>query len=439
MSAPPNRHPSRDEIADIQLRKLKVLVGEILTGRNAFYQAKFAQAGITSADSLSSLSDLTRLPFTTKEELSADQITNPRYGSNLTYPRDQYLRIHQSSGTKGGTPLRWLDTTESWQWIMECWRIIYEMAEVRADDRFFFPFSFGPFLGFWAGFEAAVRFGYFTAAGGGMTTQRRLQFILENDISIIGCTPTYALHMLDVAREQDINLAASSVRMLIVAGEPGGSIPETKRRIEEGWGARCFDHSGMTEVGSLGMECAENPGGVHILETECIAEIINPSTLAPVASGERGELVLTNLGRLGSPLIRYRTGDIVQADTEPCPCGRSLLRLKGGILARADDMVTIRGNNVYPGAVEAVLRSLPWIVEYRADVRHHEGLAVLILTVEPASENLGESATLTEQITQRVKDALNFRPEVQLVPAGTLPRFEMKASRFVIHPVGQKT
>lgn len=439
MSVLPNRHPSRAEIADLQLGKLKVLVGEILAGRNTFYQAKFSEAGITSADSLISLSELARLPVTTKEELSADQIAHPRYGSDLTYTSDKYIRLHQSSGTKGGVPLRWLDTPESWQWIMECWRIIYDMAGVRADDRFFFPFSFGPFLGFWAGFEAAARFGYFTAAGGGMTTHRRVQFILENDITIIGCTPTYALHMLDIAREMNLDLASSSVRMLIVAGEPGGSIPETKRRIEEGWGARCFDHSGMTEVGSLGMECAENPSGVHILETECIAEIINPATLAPVALGERGELVLTNLGRLGSPLIRYRTGDIVQADTEPCPCGRSLLRLRGGILARADDMVTIRGNNVYPGAVEAVLRSLPWIAEYRADVRHHEGLAVLSLTVEPASENLRESVTLAEQITQRVKDALNFRPEVQIVAPGTLPRFEMKASRFVIHPVGQKT
>ncbi len=425
----------RQEIARLQTEKLKAMTAEICK-TNSFYRRKFKQAGFERGSF--SLEELQRLPFTTKDELSADQAQNPPYGSNLTYPLDRYVRMHQSSGTKGGTPLRWLDTPVSWNWLMGLWEVIYDLAGIRSDDRFFFPFSFGPFLGFWTGFEAAVRQGHLTLAGGGMTTPARIKIILDHEITIIGCTPTYALHMAEVAKENKIDLTQSKVRALIVAGEPGGNIRETKQRIEEAWDARCFDHSGMTEIGSLGMECAENPGGIHLIESECIAEILDLKTGQSCAPGEKGELILSNLGRWGSPLIRYRTGDIVCAEPEPCPCGRSLIRLKGGILGRADDMVLIRGNNVYPAALEAIVRRFPEVAEYRAEVSMREGLAVLSLTIE-SDQGIGSNGpSLSERIASAVKDSLNFRPEVNAVRAGTLPRFEMKATRFVIHPSYRK-
>lgn len=415
-----------------QWAKFSAMLAAILPD-NAFQNRKLAASGIHGPGDLPSPEDFARIPFTTKDELLADQEARPPYGTNLTHPLARYCRLHQSSGSRG-RPLRWLDTPESWDWLMRLWGLIYQAAGIRPDDRFFFPFSFGPFLGFWAGFEAAARRGHLTLAGGGMSTPARLRFLLDNQATVIGCTPTYALHMAETARAEGIDLASSPVRALIVAGEPGGSIPATKARIESAWGARCFDHTGMTEIGSLGYECVENPGGVHLNEDECIAELIDPAAGQPVPPGTRGELVLTNLGRWGSPLIRYRTGDLAEADSEPCPCGRSHIRLRGGILGRADDMVLIRGNNVHPSALEAVLRRFPEIGEYRAEVSRRSGLAVLRLEIETAPGGGSNGTDLAGRVESAVKDALNFKPEAAVVPAGTLPRFEMKSSRFHIHP-----
>lgn len=437
------RRLSRESITEIQTEKLTRLVRECASS-NPFYQAKFAEAGLDPErieSQIGSPEALRRLPLTTKADLVEDQRLNPPYGTNLTYPIDRYVRLHQTSGTTG-EPLRWLDTADSWDWLMRCWQVIYDAAGVEASDRFFFPFSFGPFLGFWAGFEAAIRRGNLTLPGGAMATEARLRFMIANEATFVACTPTYALHMAEVAAEQGIDLAASAVRGIVVAGEPGGNIPETRARIETAWGARVFDHSGLTEVGALGFEAVEAPGGLHLIETECIAEIIDPKTAEPVARGERGELVLTNLGRLGSPLIRYRTGDLVQIDTEPSPSPWPFIRLQGGILGRVDSMVIIRGNNVYPSALEAVIRRFDEIGEYRAEVMTRSGLAMLTLTVEArgdlgsnrASSKSGGREDLARRVAESVRESLNFRPEVVIVDRGTLPRFELKASRFIVHP-----
>src|SRR5262249_44062081 len=168
---------------------------------------------------------------------------------------------------------------------------------------------------------------------------------------------------------------ASPVRALIVAGEPGGNVPGTRARIEAAWGARVFDHSGMTEVGPLGIECPEAPGGLHLIESVCLPEVIDPTTGRPVPPGVPGELVLTTFDRPGRPLIRYRTGDLVCADARPCPCGRSWVRLDGGIRGRVDDMIVLRGNNLYPGALQAVLHCFPEVAEYRVEVDRSAPLA----------------------------------------------------------------
>jgi phenylacetate-CoA ligase len=423
-----------DELRDQQLQKLRIGLTEILP-RNRFYTRKLGQ----SPPKLDSLADLAALPFTTKPELIDDQAEHPPYGTNLTYPIGRYCRLHQTSGTSG-KPLRWLDTRESWDWFMQCWRQKYEMIGLRPEDRLFFPFSFGPFIGFWAAFEAACRLGNLSLAGGGLSSSARARFLLEHQATIVCCTPTYGLRLIEVAKEEGIDLSPGpsphrggerrGVRAVIVAGEPGGSIPSVRQRLEEGWGARVFDHTGMTEIGSLGMECAENPGGVHMLETECIPEVIDPATQRAVSPGVEGELVLTNLGRWGSPLIRYRTGDRVVADPAPCPCGRPFMRLKGGILGRTDDMIFIRGNNVYPSAIEDVLRGFPEIGEFRIEVSEQTALAELRLIIEA-----GDRAGLAERVCLAVRDALNFRPEVAIVPPGTLPRSEMK-SRRVVRKIG---
>ena len=396
--------------------------------RNRFYTTKFADAGIDIAG-IRCLEDLRTLPVTTKQELVDSQIQQPPYGANLSFPSTAYARLHQTSGTTG-RPMRWLDTHDSWNWIMECWRQIYLLAGVLKEDRLFFPFSFGPFIGFWAAFEGATRLGNFVIAGGGMSTSIRLQAMVENEATVVCCTPTYALRMAEVAAEDGIDLKECSVRTVIVAGEPGGAIPATRSRIESAWDAQVIDHWGMTEIASLGVESTDRPGGMYLLETEVIAEIVDPETLGPVAPGEVGELLITNLGRIGSPLIRYRTRDLVQAGTDEDPSERQLLWLSGGILGRSDDMVTVRGNNVFPSSVEAVLREIDEVAEFRIDVRTVREMHELCITVEPTAAAADRVQEVAKTVSESLRKRLGFTCGVKTAEPGQLPRFELKGRRF---------
>ncbi|HEX9897693.1 MAG TPA: phenylacetate--CoA ligase family protein, partial [Candidatus Methylomirabilis sp.] len=340
----------REALLQIQLKRLQLMLGPVLE-RNVFYRKKLKEAGLTRARDLRDFADLRKLPFTLKRELSADQTQNPPYGTNLTFPREQHTRIHQTSGTTG-EPLRWLDTDESWKWWARCWATVYRAAGVTSRDRVFFAFSFGPFIGFWSAYEGAQHIGALAVPGGGMSSFQRAKAILDHDISVLVCTPTYALHLAEVAEEEGIRIADSSVNITIHAGEPGASLPGTKSRIETAWNARCYDHAGATELGAWGFECQAQTG-LHVNEGEFICEVIDPATGEPA---EEGELVMTNLGRVGMPVIRYRTGDRVKLDRQPCECGRSFLRCEGGVIGRVDDVFIIRGINVFPSALENIIR-----------------------------------------------------------------------------------
>jgi phenylacetate-CoA ligase len=412
--------------------RLSALIRRI-HGPNPFYTRKFDAAGI-DVTSLNFPDDISRLPLTTKRELIDDQQASPPWGTNLTEPIERYTRYNQTSSTTG-SPLRWVDTNESWQWMLECWKAVYAGARVDARDRIFFPFSFGPFLGFWTAFEAGCQIGAHCIPAGGMTSQVRLSMIETLQPTIICCTPTYALRLLEVAGEMRgaaADLAASSVRALIVAGEAGGSIPSTRRRIESGWGARVIDHHGLTEVGPISFECWESPGTLHLNEDEYVCEVLEPGSDRPVADGERGELIVTNLGRASSPLIRYRTGDIVVRRSGACACGRSFAKLEGGILARADDMVNVRGVNVYPSAVESVVRRFAEVGEYRATVGANGSLRELSVEIELAPGVDGRS-DVAARVAAALRESLGLSVPLRVVEANTLPRFELKARRFVIH------
>jgi len=410
----------------LQRERLRVLLAELRT--NPFYQARFKAAQLN--ETALAAAALERLPFLTKTELQRDQAAVPPFGTNRTYPLNAYNRFNHSSGTSGAGPLRWLDTPDSWAWMARSWSHIFHAAGVRENDRVCFAFSFGPFLGFWTAYEAATRYGVLAFPAGGMSTHARLRFLLDNGITVVCCTPTYALRMAQTAHEEGINIALSPVRMLIVAGEPGGSVPATRARIAGAWGARCVDHYGMTETGPVSFECPSVPGRMHIIESEFIAECVDPATGVPVADGARGELVLTNLGRLGSPVLRYRTGDVVALRASaPCPCGRSFAALEGGILGRVDDMLVVRGVNVYPTAIEDTIRRLP-VAEYRVDVTTVRAMTEIQIRIEadPGEDGLDVARQLSAALTQ----TLGLRVPVELLPAGTLPRFEMKANRWQI-------
>ena len=419
----------RGELAAAQGRRLAQLLAAIY-GRNTFYTRKLDDAGI-EVRSLRLPDDLAKLPLTTKAELNADQERNPPWGTALTEPLEKYTRYCQTSSTTG-RPLRWIDTNENWQWMLECWKAVYRGARVGAGDRVFFPFSFGPFLGFWAGFEAGSQIGLHCIPGGGMSSQIRLAIIESVGATVVCCTPTYALRLAEIAAHERPQrpLAESTVRVLIVAGEPGGSIPATRERIERSWGARVIDHHGLTEVGPVSFECWDAPGFLHVNEGAFIAEVLDPASGTPVPDGAPGELVLTNLGRTASPVIRYRTGDIVVRRSEPCVCGRTWARLEGGILSRVDDMVNIKGVNVYPVGIESVVRRFAEVVEFRSIVSRPGSMRSLRMEIEVAPE--ADGATVASKVAYQLREALGLSVAVHEVEPGTLPRFEMKASRFIV-------
>jgi phenylacetate-CoA ligase len=415
----------RAEIESLQLEALRSLLAALLD-TNPFYSARLRAGGVAAPPS--SLAEFTaRVPFISKRDIVHDQCAHPPYGTNLTYPLPRYTRFTQTSGTTGA-PLRWLDTPESWNWMIDGWTRVLQSAGVHSGDRAFFPFSFGPFLGFWLAFEAAARLGCLTIPGGGLRSAARLRTILDNEVTVLCATPTYALRLAEVAAEENIDLRASKVRAIIAAGEPGASIPATRALLEQRWpGAQVFDHHGMTEIGPVSYECPRRPGVLHVMEPAYLPEVIQPGELTPVPPGETGELVLTNLGRTGSPLLRYRTGDLVRcAAHTPCECGSHEMALEGGILGRTDDMVVVRGVNLYPAAVEHVVRSCG-VGEFRVVITTAHALPDMALHIEPDQED----AAVAPRVESALANAFGLRIPVYAVPAGTLPRFELKAKRWI--------
>jgi phenylacetate-CoA ligase len=418
----------REALRSLQGLRLAELLAAMIR-KNAFYTRKLEAAGVRPAE-LRFPDDLARLPVTTKAELVADQDAHPPWGSALGEPIERYTRYCQTSSTTG-RPLRWIDTNESWQWVLDCWKAVYRAARVGPGDRVFFPFSFGPFLGFWAAFDAGSQVGAHCVPGGGMSSAMRLGLIEAIGATVVCCTPTYALHLAEVAAAEGRALRDSAVRVVIVAGEPGGSIPATRERIETAWGARVIDHHGLTEVGPLSFECWEAPGFLHLNESRFLCEVLDPGTLEPVRDGARGELVVTSLGRSASPVLRYRTNDVVVRRSQPCRCGRTWARLEGGILGRDDDMVSVRGVNVYPAAIESVVRAFPEVVEFRSTVSRSHEMRTLSLEVEPTPSG-GNAGDLAARLGRRLREALGLNVPVRVVAPGGLPRFEMKARRFVV-------
>jgi len=410
--------PNRAEINATQLAQLRKLLATIVPA-NPFYTSKLS--AVRPLDSLDQFRAI--VPFTTKEELAADQRDHPPFGTNFTFPLAQYTRCHQTSGT-GGAPLRWFDDPASWRWMVGNWKQVFHAAAVTNTDRILFAFSFGPFLGFWLAFEAAAEIGCICLPGGGMTSAARLGLMSDCGATVVCCTPSYALRLAEVAREE--NLRISGVRVLMVAGEPGGSVAATREQLHQLWnGARVFDHHGMTEVGPVTFECPARPGVLHVIETSHFAEILVPGTSTPAT---HGELVLTPLGRLGSPVLRYRTGDLVKSSPQPvCACGRSDLALEGGILSRIDDMIVVRGVNIYPTAVDEIIRGAGRVAEYRVHVDTSRPLVELRIEVEP----IGPAEVVRAELEKALNRAFAMRIPVQCVAPGALPRFELKAKRWV--------
>ncbi|MEZ6008323.1 MAG: AMP-binding protein [Planctomycetota bacterium] len=423
----------REELRRLQGHRLARAVERAYAG-SAFHRRLFDEHGVTPGD-IRGYDDLVKLPFTTRDAWMDSQAANLPYGEMLLRPAESAIRYHTTSGTTGRMPLRVLDGRTDWKWIAECWCYAFHGFGIRPHDIVFFAFSYGTFIGFWGAHYACEKMGCLVLPSGNMTTQGRVELIEQMGATVVCATPTYALRLAQEARDMGIDLPGGSVERLILSGEPAGSIPASKRLIEEQWGAKAADTAGMTEIGTIMMFESENqPGGCHILEDHFIEEVIDPETGRSLDYGEQGERVVTSFGRSSLPLIRYRTRDLViKVPHTTSSCGRTWDLYDGGIRGRVDDMLLIRGTNVYPRAVEAIVREYPAVDEFQIYLWTKDGIRDEIAVrceVRAGFEDQWDAVArrLREDLSSNT-EGLGF--DVERVGAGTLPRFELKARRVL--------
>ena len=423
----------RERLEALQLAKLRRQC-EWAAARSPWYRRRFTSDAFDPGQ-LNSLDDLRRIPILTRDDWMTSQEAKPPYGEIPVLGGEEAIRVHTTSGTTGRGPLRALDSRKDWAWIAEMWCYGIWGCGIRPLDTAYIAFGYGSFIGFWGLHYAMEKVGVLNVPGGAQTTESRVLQIVDFGATVVAATPTYALRLAQEAARLDIDLHGSAVSRLILSGEPAGSIPQTKALIEELWGAKAFDTAGMTEIGTIMVfECAHQPGGTHIIEDHVIEEVLDPVTLEPVGVGERGERVVSSFGRGTIPLLRYRTGDLVcRVPASACSCGRGFDIYEGGILGRVDDMKVIRGTNVYPRAIEAIVREYPEVDEFQTVISHEEIRDEITLRVEMKPDWPAESwGQLCDSLHRRLGHAhegLNFR--IERAGPGALPRFELKAKRMI--------
>jgi phenylacetate-CoA ligase len=420
---------ARSALTRLQLRRLREQVHHAVR-HSPFYRRKLRAARVDPA-SIRTLDDLRRLPFTTKDELKANQAERPPWGDVLAVPLGDVVRVHLTSATTG-RPLAFLDTAADWHGFYHSYARSLHAFGVRRTDMVMAAFSYGPWIGYWSGFYAAQDLGALVYPVGGLSTEQRLDALLTYPITVLGCTPSYALFLAEHAARKGIDLARDTrLRITWHTGEPGASIPATRAKIEAAFGARAFDLPGLTEIAAWGFECDARAGLTHVHEDYVYPEVLDDEG-RPVKPGERGELVFTSLYRKAMPLLRYRTRDVVQLADRRCPCGRTLVAFEGGVLTRLDDMKKVRGIIVYPRRVEELVRPHRGVDEFQIVFRRRDGLDDILLRVDPSpSLAVGERAGLGDTLAKDLQLGLGIRVSVDVGEPGSLPRWDHKARRVL--------
>ncbi|UCE48928.1 MAG: hypothetical protein JSW47_02060 [Phycisphaerales bacterium] len=421
----------RERLRALQLKKFRRIF-QWTYDHSEFHRSLYKAAGIEPAD-IRSLEDVEHVPKVEKAMLRDMQSKVPfPYGDALCVPIEDVTELHQTSGT-AGQPVYQPDTWQDWEWWSECWCYVLWAQGYRPSDRVFIPFGYNIFVAFWAGHYAAEKIGCEVVPGGVLETRDRVLKIQELNATAMMSTPTYALGMADTARDElGIDPASLTISKITCAGEPGASIPSTKRRIERAWGARVYDHAGATEIGAWSYECAEQPGAIHVNEAFFLAEIEDLETGEIIHEpGRRGKLIITALDRQAMPCIRFDSKDVAQWTSDPCPCGRSFRMLEGGIIGRADDITKVKGVLLAPSAVEEVVRSFDGLGnEYKIVVDRVGHMDRITLQVELAPKAQEQRQLLETKLKDRLRLKTNLRYDLEFHPHGTLPRYQVKASRF---------
>jgi phenylacetate-CoA ligase len=421
---------SREAMRKLQARKLRAIVQQAWD-HSLFYRKKFEEASLTP-DKIHSVEDVSRLPFITKEDLRQRQEASPPWGDILTLKAEECQRVHLTSGTTG-KPLKILDTAEDWSKFCHIYaRNLYAYG-IRKMDMVMPAFSFGPWIGFWAGYYACQEIGCLLFASGGMKTEQRLDALLTYPITVLGCTPSYAIHMADVASKSGINLSQQAkIRISWHTGESGAAVPAVRKKIEEAYGCKAFDFLGSTEIGPWGFNCEFQSGLTHVNEDWAYPEVLHLETDEPVGPGGTGELVLTNLERRANPFLRYRSRDIVQVADRRCPCGRTLFSLEGSVRGRLDDMKKVRGIIVYPSKVEEIIREFKEVEEFQVLFKRIHDLDEILVRIDPVPElERGFYSSLRGRLEKALQIGLGIRTSVEILESGSLPRWDHKAKRII--------
>lgn len=422
----------QEQIRELQLRKFRRIF-EWAYSRSRFHRELYQKAGLNPGE-LRTLQDTTMVPKVEKSMMRSIQGKEPYpYGDMLCVPLEEVTEFRQTSGTTG-QPVYQPDTWEDWEWWSECWAYILYAQGYRSSDRVFIPFGYNVFVAFWAGHYGAEKLGCEVVPGGVLNTEARVLKMQEVRATAIMGTPTYILSMADVARKK-LGLDPPKdlwVRRITCAGEPGASVPSTKQRIQEAWGAKVFDHVGATEIGAWSYECEEQPGGLHVNEAMFLVQIEDLETGQLIEEpGKPGRMVITAFDRLAQPCVRFDSKDIIMWSKEPCPCGRSFRLIQGGVLGRADDITKVKGVLLAPTAIEDVVRSIPELGdEYEVVVSREEDTDRISLKVELEPWAESRQKEVLNRLLQELRLKTNLGYEISFYPYGSLPRYEVKARRF---------
>jgi len=437
MESLPYWNPVLETLSLERLRKLQFMkfkrIFKWTYERSRFHRSLYRDAGISPED-IRSLDDIKYIPKVEKSMMRDIQGKEPYpYGDALCVPLEDVTEFHQTSGTTG-QPVYQPDTWQDWEWWAECWSYILWAQGYRPTDRVFIPFGYNVFVAFWAGHYAAEKIGCEVVPGGVLDTKARILKIKELRPTAMMGTPTYMLNMAESAKSKlGIDPSSLGIRKITCAGEPGASIPSTKKRIQDAWGAKVYDHAGATEIGAWSYECESQPGGIHINEAMFLVEIEDPETGELIEElGRPGKMVITALDRMAQPCIRFDSKDIIELSPDRCPCGRSFRILKGGVLGRSDDIIKVKGVLLAPSAIEEVVRGIDGLGdEYQIIVRRIRDIDQIFLRVEILPDRTGERERIETELIDQLRIKTNLRYDLEFHDYGTLPRYEVKAKRLV--------
>ena len=421
----------QEKIKMLQLGKFKKIF-RWAYDHSRFHRKLYDDAGI-KPDDIRSFEDIRRVPRVEKSMMRDIQRKEPfPYGEALCVPLDEVTIFRQTSGTTG-QPVYQPDTWQDWEWWMECWSYILWSQGYRPQDRVFIPFGYNIFVAFWAGHYAAEKIGCEVIPGGVLDTKARILKIQELQATAMMGTPTYILGMAETARtKMDIDPSKLPINKITCAGECGASIPSTKRRMEEAWGAKVFDHAGATEIGAWSFECADQPGGLHVNEAMFLVEIEDVQSGEIIEEpGRRGKMVITALDRIAQPCVRFDSKDVIEWAPEPCSCGRTARLIKGGVVGRADDITKVKGVLLAPSAIEEVVRSVKGLGdEYEVIVEKVGDADQIKLRVEVLPEAEDQCTLIESELVDQLRLKTNLRYDIEICGCETLPRYEVKAKRF---------